>query len=29
VHVVDVDPDDPIASSTVGELLPLGPRVNR
>ena len=29
VHVGGVNPDDPIASSTVGALLPLGPRIDR
>lgn len=29
VHVGALDPDAPIASSTVGDLLPLGPRIDR
>ena len=29
VHVGSVDPEVPIASSTVGDLLPLGPKIDR
>lgn len=29
VYVGGVNPDDPIASSTVGELLPMGPKIDR